>query len=64
MAKEEGDRKKEMKKAINIKKLKIKKVAGIDGIPMEVWKYASEGLKKRLWDLLRMIWRKGTIPRD
>jgi len=47
-----------------IKKLKIKKAAGVDGIPMEAWKYASEGPKRRLWDLLRMIWRKGTIPRD
>jgi len=31
-----------------IKKLKIKKAAGIDGIPMKTWKYASEGLKRRL----------------
>jgi len=45
-----------MKRAI--KKLKIKKAAGIDEIPMEAWKYASEGLKRRLWDLLKMIWRK------
>jgi len=47
-----------------IKKLKIKKAAGIDGISIEVWKYASEGLKRRSWNLLRMIWRKGKIPRD
>jgi len=53
---------KEIKRCI--KKLKIKKAAGIDGIPMEAWKYASEGLKRRLWDLLKIIWRKGTIPRD
>jgi len=27
--------------------LKIKKAAGIDVIPMEAWKYASAGLKRR-----------------
>jgi len=44
--------KEEIEKEVRIamKKLKIKKA--IDGIPMEAWKYASEGLKRRLWDLL------------
>jgi len=29
---------------------------------MEAWKY--EELKRRLWNLLRMIWKKGKILRD
>jgi len=51
---------KEVERAI--KKLKIKKE--IDGIPMETWKYANAELKKRLLDLLRIIWRKGKILED
>ena len=45
-------------------KMKLKKAAGVDGIPMEAWRYAGEGLWKKLVDLLRLIWKCGTLPRD
>jgi len=31
-----------------IKKLKVKKAAGVDGIPMEAWKYVGSELVKEL----------------
>jgi len=31
-----------------IKKLKVKKAAGVDGIPIESWKFAGEELLKEL----------------
>jgi len=47
-----------------IRRMKLKKAAGIDEIPMEAWRYARGELWTRLVDLLRTIWRKGTIPKD
>jgi len=47
-----------------IKKLKVKKAAGVDGIPMEAWKYASEDLIKELADLIRLVWVQGILPYD
>jgi len=35
--------------------------AGIDGIPMEAWKFAGVELGKKLVELLKMIWKKSTI---
>lgn len=44
--------------------MKKKKAAGIDGIPMEAWLYAGEGLRKRLVYLLQKVWRTGKMPQD
>jgi len=52
----------EVRKAI--KKLKGKKAAGVDGIPMEAWKFAGEEMIKELTDLIRLIWRQGILPRE
>jgi len=46
-----------------IKMIKLKK-AEIDGIRMEAWKFAGVELRKELVKLLRMIWKKGTIPAE
>jgi len=35
--------------------MKLKKAAGIDGIPMEAWKYTSK-LEKELIELMKKIW--------
>lgn len=32
----------------------MKKEAGIDGIPMEAWKFAGEKLRKRLVEVLQV----------
>jgi len=47
-----------------LRRMKLKKAAGIDGIPMEAWRHARGELWIRLVDLLRAIWKKGTIPKD
>jgi len=52
----------EVKKAI--KKLKMKKAAGIDGIPMEAWKFARAGIVKELVDLIKLVFSHGILPRD
>lgn len=41
---QEEDRIKEMEIRKAIKKMKMKKAVGIDGIPTETWKYAGERL--------------------
>lgn len=45
-------------------KLKLKKAAGIDGIPMEAWRFAGAMVKKGLVDILQQIWKEGEIPGD
>lgn len=52
----------EMKLAM--KKMKIKKTCGIDGIPIEVWLFAGEGVKRRLLELMTKAWKKGNILED
>jgi len=53
---------KEIRRAIN--KLKVKKAAGIDGIPMEAWRYAGEKLGKELLEMIKAVWQQGSILRD
>jgi len=47
-----------------LRRMKLKKAGGIDGIPIEAWRYARGELWTRLVDLLSTIWRKGTISKD
>jgi len=39
----------------------LKKAAGIDGIPMEAWKFAGVKLEKKLVEVIKLIWNKSTI---
>jgi len=43
----------EIRGAIN--KLKMKKAAGVDGIPMEAWKYAGTELEEEMMDLIKIV---------
>ncbi|XP_011171244.1 uncharacterized protein LOC105203975 [Solenopsis invicta] len=52
----------EITKALN--KMKKRKAAGIDGIPMEAWKYGGKSLWKRMKNLRKQIWKARTIPKD
>jgi len=52
----------EIKRAM--KKMKMKKAAGIDGIPMEAWRYAGKKLWMDLVKLIKDIWKKGRLPED
>lgn len=47
-----------------IKKLKKRKAVGVDGIPMEAWKFGRGTVKEKLVELLRQIWKEGYIPKD
>jgi len=57
---EETIEEEEIKKAIK----KMKKAAEIDGISMEAWRYAGKELWMDLVELIRDIWKKGTLPID
>ncbi|KYN12367.1 hypothetical protein ALC57_15482 [Trachymyrmex cornetzi] len=59
---EEKLKEEEIKKAL--RKMKLKKAAGIDRILTEAWKYAGKRLWKKLVSLMKMVWRKGKIPED
>lgn len=47
-----------------LRRMKLKKTCGCDGIPMEAWKYAGSGLKKGMIMLLKQIWKEEVIPED
>jgi len=57
---EEELKKEEIKKAL--RKMKLRKVADIDGIPTEAWKYAGKMLWTKLISLI--VWKKGKIPEN
>lgn len=41
-----------------VRKMKLKKAAGIDGIPMEVWCACSDAVKRGFLDLIKRICMK------
>lgn len=45
-------------------KMKIKKAGGVDEIPIEAWKFAEDGVKKGLIEIIRRVWKEGDIPSD
>jgi len=47
-----------------VKKMKKKKAAGVDGIPMEAWKFAGRDLWNGLVRLMKQVWKEGEIPED
>ncbi|KMQ88480.1 rna-directed dna polymerase from mobile element jockey-like protein [Lasius niger] len=43
---------------------RLGKAVGIDGIPMEAWKFGGGAVKERLVEILRQIWKEGYIRKD
>lgn len=69
--KEEGERKDEEVEDITkkelmrqLKKLKIAKAPGKDGIENEAWRYMSKEVGEVFWKLINNIWRKGKVPEE
>lgn len=58
---EAGLEEEELRKMVG--NMRKKKAAGIDGIPMEVWKFAG-GVWKKLVKLINRIWKERTILED
>lgn len=54
--------KEEIRKAVG--KLKLRKAAGIDSIPMEAWIYGGSALNKGLTEILEQMWNGEEIPKD
>jgi len=65
LVKEEGDKETEedsiQEEEIRevVRKMKRRKAAGVDRIPMEAWRFAGGGLWNYLVKLLRQIWEEG-----
>lgn len=47
-----------------ISQMKSSKVAGVDGIPPEVWKQGGSALHAKLLDFLIQCWEQGALPQD
>lgn len=65
---EEGDEE-EQELTVNeinraLKKIKLKKAAGIDGIPMEAWIFGGGSVRKRIVTLLKIIWKEKKISEE
>ncbi len=45
-----------------IRKLSVKKAAGGDSLENEVWKYATETIKRELLQLCNEVWKSGVMP--
>ena len=52
----------ELKRVVN--KLKRRKAAGPDGVPMELIKELDEGIMERVLEVLNQWWREEIIPED
>lgn len=46
------------------KKMKLKKAAGKDKIPMEAWMYGGKAIKEGLMEVIRRVWKEGEMPED
>lgn len=47
-----------------VKNMKKKKAAGVDGIPMEAWKYVGARVWRKFVELMKRIWKEGAVPTD
>ena len=47
-----------------VKKLKVHKAPGIDGLPAEVYKYGGDLLLEKLTSLFNLCWSTGDVPGD
>jgi len=45
-------------------RMKKKKAAGYDGIPMEAWLYGGTAVRKGLGEVISQAWKEGITPRD
>lgn len=47
-----------------MKRMKMKKAPGIEGIPMEAWCHKGTTVRKGLVELIKQVWSENTIPKD
>lgn len=47
-----------------IKRLKLKKAAGIDELPMEVWKFGGSSVIKGIKEVIKKVWKNKKMPED
>lgn len=47
-----------------VMKMKQKKAVGIDGIPVEAWRFGGETIKKGLTKVMKNVWKERCIPEE
>ena len=47
-----------------VKKMKVQKAPGIDGLPAEVYKHGGDQLLEKLTSLFTLCWKEGVVPGD
>jgi hypothetical protein len=47
-----------------IKNSKNRKSAGLDSIPMQLWKYSGKKMKKLLLHFFNNLWKQGIVPKE
>lgn len=47
-----------------IKRLKLKKAAGIDELPMEVWKFGGSSVIKGIKEVINKVWKNKKMSED
>ena len=47
-----------------VKKMKVHKAPGIDGLPAEVYKHGDDHLLEKLTSLFTLCWKNGVVLRD
>jgi len=46
------------------KRMRLKKTAGVDGIPMEAWRFGGMVIKKGLTEVIQKVWKEAKIPEE
>lgn len=47
-----------------LKRMKIGKTPGEDGLENEVWKYMPNSIGKAVWKMIKKLWREGGIAEE
>jgi len=45
-------------------RMRLKKAAGVDGIPMEAWRFGGLAVKKGLTEVIQKVWKDAKIPEE
>lgn len=47
-----------------MRRIKGKKPPGVDGIPIEAWRYAGEEVRKELMEMIKQVQKNRIMPKD
>lgn len=62
--KDEEERDLNEEEIYNAKRLKLKKAAGIDELPMEIWKFGGSSVIKGIKEVIKKVWKNKKMLED